>query len=133
MLFGLIFSLALFPLYSWNVSIIFISSFIFDLDHYLYFVIKKRKFGLKEAHSFFRKTHDKKDLKLMRTLLMIFHTVEFYLIVFVLSFFYELFLFVFLGLILHAMLDAIDEINTFGEIKAWSIIVFIFKRKNIFK
>jgi len=107
-LLGLIFSLIIFfilhitPFYT---SLIFFSSVFIDTDHYLWYVIQKKDFNLKKAFYFF------KNLKKHPPYLMIFHTLEFFLLILILSFFWKSFFYVFLGMLFHVSLDIIYEIN----------------------
>lgn len=126
---GLIASGLLFPIYDWYSLIVLISSFIFDIDHYLFFIITKKEFSLRKAYSYFKNTHDTKNIGLMRTMLMVFHTLEFYILLIVLSLLNRLFLMVLIGVLLHGILDAIDEIRNFGELKPYSITKFVIKKQ----
>lgn len=102
--FGAIFSIVLY-FFGFNLfqcTIIFLSSFLIDFDHYAWFVIKKKNFNLKKAF-YFLKAMDKK-----KPVMMLFHTFEFILFILILSFFYNIFLFVLIGMLFHSLLDIID-------------------------
>jgi len=107
-LLGLIFSLIIFFIFHitpFYTSLIFFSSVFIDTDHYLWYVIQKKDFNLKKAFYFF------KNLKKHPPYLMIFHTLEFFLLILILSFFWKSFFYVFLGMLFHVSLDIIYEIN----------------------
>lgn len=77
--------------------------------HILHF--KKRKFSLRKAYECERK-HLGKDR------LHIFHTIEFYTLIFGLAIFYELFFFFLVGITLHQLIDVSDVI-IFPYKKGW--------------
>lgn len=117
--------------------IIFFSSFLIDVDHYLYYVFTKRDISLKNAYGFFIKKR-RKTLKLskekrikLNTNFLIFHKIEFILFMFLLgSFISKLFLFVFLGMIFHLFLDIIWRIKHRVKVKGISLVYdFIKLRK----
>jgi len=106
--FGAIFSiiLHLFGLTTFQCTIIFLSSFLIDFDHYAWFVMKKKNLSLKKAF-YYLKTMDKK-----KPMLMFFHTIEFLFLILILSFFFDIFKFVFIGMMFHSVLDIIELKHT---------------------
>ncbi len=113
-LFGTIFSLLVWltspqinPLY---IFLIFFSSILIDFDHYLCSALKTKKLGIfhsfeyhKEMGEIQRKEKDKGIRR--RGDFHIFHTVEFHILVGLLSFIWLGFFYVFLGMIFHSLLD----------------------------
>lgn len=81
--------------------LIFLSSFLIDTDHYAFYVKKKKELSLKKAYHWWSKDLPRNH----KPILNIFHTVEFHLLVLVLSFYIPLFLYVFIGMIFHSLLD----------------------------
>ena len=121
----LIFAGILYPFIGWNSLIVFLSGFLFDVDHYLYYLVKKKDWSLKNAYlySFPGTSVYEKH----RDALHIFHTWEFWSLLLIGVLFSKIFLFVFLGLVFHMLLDGIDLIRT-GEglrVRAWSLIGWI--------
>lgn len=110
-LLGLMFSaliLFFFPsMGAFGFLIIFLSSFVFDADHYLAYIAITKDWSLNKAFEFFITTTDdaKKSNKKQQGPLTIFHTIEFILLLGALSFFHVFFLYVLLGLIFHSVLD----------------------------
>lgn len=137
---GFLFSAALFMAFDIDLipaSIIFLSSFLIDFDHYLYFVFKKKSFSLSKAYLFFKRhrvrwrnlSYNQKEKYKMPILL--FHGVEFLFIVFVLSFFLHLFSFFFIGFLFHLIFDYFDIlINKDPEYVKLSVIYVFFSNKN---
>jgi len=73
------------PLY---LIIIFLSSVIIDLDSYTNAIIKTKKIRGKKG-----------DFRL-------FHTIEFHILIAIISLFFTPFLYVFIGMVFHSLLDA---------------------------
>ncbi len=101
------------PIY---VLIFFFSSFLIDVDHYLYYVFKKKDLSLKIAYKWFLAKKDKwlemspEERKKHKHSFMIFHGIEPLFFVLVLSFFYQPLFFVFLGFLIHLFEDLIEDI-----------------------
>ena len=107
-LFGAIFSMLVYFIFNINlfqVSLIFLASIFIDFDHYLFYVFRKKDFNLKRAYIWHKSLP--KDHK---PLMQIFHTIEFFIIIFLLSFIWIGFLFILIGLLLHSIIDLIDMI-----------------------
>ena len=102
--YGAIFSIILYliGLSPFNSILIFLSSFLIDFDHYLWYVLKKKDFNLKKAFYFLKEMEKKKPM------MMVFHTFEFILLILILSFFFNPFLFILMGMLFHSLLDLID-------------------------
>jgi len=99
-LFGLIFSAILFPIVKWNSLIILMASVLIDVDHYLYYVFKVRKFNLKKSFNYFYMGEfgEKK-------LLFVFHTVEFWVILLIASLYFHILFYFLIGIMFHMFLD----------------------------
>ena len=117
-LIGFVVSLAiflLFPQIGWFYAlIIFLSSFLIDFDHYLWYVFKKKDWSVTRAISWM---HKKRDFLLSLSVqqrnqyqvaVMIFHGVEGLALVALLIFVHEIFLFVLIGMLIHLALDLIE-------------------------
>ena len=107
-LFGAIFSMLVYFIFNINlfqVSLIFLASIFIDFDHYLFYVFRKKDFNLKRAYIWHKSLP--KDHK---PLMQIFHTIEFFIIIFLLSFIWIGFLFILIGLLLHSIIELIDMI-----------------------
>lgn len=93
--------------------IILASSVLIDVDHYLYYVCKKHDLSLKNAYNWFisknkfMKSLPLKQREKYKKVIIIFHGIEFWSIIFILSFFHKIFLFVLLGIIIHLIADFI--------------------------
>lgn len=92
---------------------IFLSSFLIDIDHYFWFVYKKRDFNPFRARRYFfnfgdvwRKIPVPKR-KNYRRAILIFHGIEFWVILFGLSFLNIIFLWILAGVMIHIIADLI--------------------------
>lgn len=139
-LLGFLFSIVIYYLFKISLietSIIFLSSFLIDIDHYVWFIFKKKKFKLNKSYKWFR-IKRKRYLALPENIrqkykrpILFLHGIEFCLVIFFLSFIYNLFLFVLLGIIFHLLLDYIDMIYTGEPLYAKiSQVLVIIKNKN---
>jgi len=109
---GLLF--LIFPLTLFQASLIFLSSFLIDFDHYLYYLFKKRDFSLKRAYFWFKmkgkklKELPREERKKYSTAILCFHGLEILIILFILGYLISnLFYFVLIGAGFHLILDYI--------------------------
>ena len=95
---GFLFSLLLSPIVGYFSLIIFLSSFLIDIDHYFYYVVKKRDFNLINSVNYFLEKHRVKAI-------LFFHSVEFLALLIILSFVNYIFIYISLGIGFHFILD----------------------------
>jgi len=120
--FGLIFFLLLY--FVFHVSLInsvifFLSSFLIDVDHYIYYVLKKKDLSLKRAYKWFLKLDKKyhsmpeEKRKNYYYAFCIFHGLEPLIIISSLAFLFHLtfLFFISLGFLFHLSLDFISIIS----------------------
>ena len=98
------FALILLPFFGLKAFLVYLGGFFVDVDHYLYNVAQFKDFSLKKAYLFYSNGH-----KIYTNLLHIFHTIEFWILLAVLGFFYLPFALVFFGLALHMVMDGISH------------------------
>ena len=89
-----------------GLILIFLSSILIDFDHYLWFIVNFRNFSLKKAYLYLKNNKSKKN----KRKLMVFHTIEFLILILILSSFFKLFIYVFIGTLFHILIDTIDLI-----------------------
>ena len=116
-IFGLLFAAGVFFVFHISfisASLIFLSSFLIDLDHYIYGAYKKKTLRLTKIYSFFIGQRQKwrslsyEQKKKSEFPILIFHGAEFFLLILLLSLKLPILLFVFLGGIFHMLLDYMD-------------------------
>ena len=119
-------------------AIIFLSSWLFiDLDHCLEYVWTTRNFSPIKFWNYSiengkkRRALKKEEKRKYKQSILIFHGVEFLILLIILSFFNKIFLFVFLGFTIHLVLDYID-LNLRQEIiyNKISLIYTLISNKN---
>lgn len=106
-LFGAIFSLILyflFPISIFQGSLIFLASVFIDVDHYFWYVFKKKDWNLIKTH-YFLKNKGRGTRKLM-----IFHTIEFHILFVILGLIWPIFYYILIGMIFHSLIDIINLI-----------------------
>jgi hypothetical protein len=141
-LYGLILSIVLFlilPTIGWiGAGIIFLSSFLIDVDHYIYYVFKERKISLRRALNNFlekRRRLSKMDIKKRNKFYSGFcflHGIEILLILFIFGIFVsKYFLSIFIGFTFHLFLDLTEEINKNLRLDKISIIYDWFNYKKL--
>jgi len=128
-LFGAIFSLLIFYLFQitiFQASLILLSSVLIDFDHYMFGAVRKKTLKLKRLyfwHKALGRTH--------KTMMHIFHSIEFIIFIVILSFYFNFFLFILIGMVFHSILDIFDLIySRKWGCREFSLIRFlILKRK----
>ena len=120
-IFGLIFATVLFFLFPQigliGFSIIFLSSFLIDVDHYLFYVFYKKDCSLRNAYKWFVKldrkfkNFSKEKKKKIKYPPLIFHGFETFIILIILLFFSKIFLYVLIGFLFHEFLDIISLVR----------------------
>jgi hypothetical protein len=86
--------------------IIFLSTFLFDVDHYILYVWRKKDFSLKNAYQWHVDLiNEYIDRKTHKPLPHFFHAVEFLILMIILSFFNQIILYMTIGLLFHSILD----------------------------
>lgn len=116
--------------------IVFLSSFLIDLDHYLYYVVKTKSYNPFSSLKWFKKIDDnskkipKNERKNFYSGVYFLHGIEALVILIVLSLFYKPFFFIFLGFVVHQILDLI-EILVLGESpdKLLSFFYFLYRKR----
>ncbi len=113
---GAIFSLMLYFLFHANLVnslIVFLSSVLIDADHYLFYAIGKRDFSYTGAYSW----HVEQEIKAKRMAkkgirkrgpFHLFHTIEFHILLLLLSFSNAIFFYALVGFVFHSAVDFVD-------------------------
>lgn len=117
--------------------IILSSTILIDVDHYIYYVYKKKDWSLKKAYNWFIK-NQKKFFSLSRkqrnkfyTGFCFLHGIEVLLILFLLSFISKYFLFIFMGCAFHLFLDLIHQTTYFDRLDRISLIYDFLKFRKL--
>lgn len=129
---GIIFSsivLLLFPQIGFlGFLLILASTLLIDVDHYLYYVFKKKDLSLRNAHRWFFKMKNKffslskEQQKKVYGGIYFLHGIEILIIIIFLSTLSKYFWYVFLGFSFHLILDIIYCLNHYGRLDKISLI-----------
>lgn len=137
---GFLFSSLLYFLFPfigfWGFLIIFLSSFLIDVDHYLYYVFKNKTLNIFKIHKnllFIRKKYfplTRKQRNDFPHIICFLHGFEVLAILFLLGIFvWNYFLFVFIGFLFHLVCDFISEMKYQDKITKISLIWDILRLK----
>ena len=118
----------LFPFFGFYSLAVFIGGFLIDFDHVLFYLAKFKSLNLKKAHHYYRNIAVKKDMEEYKKVILVFHSIEFIALMLVLSFYYKPFLALFMGAMLHMIMDmlylyptfkimSIKKLSLFGQVK----------------
>ncbi len=121
LLFGFLFSLILYLLFPFigllGFLIIFASSVLIDIDHYIYYIFTKKNFNLGKAYKYFSEKRKfflsslKRQKNNSNPAMYLLHGIEVLLILFILGIFLnKLFLFIFIGFGFHLFLDVLEQV-----------------------
>ncbi len=100
-----------------GASIIFLSSVLIDVDHYLYFVFVKKDLSLPRAFKWFKRTHyylmklSIKERQKHNEAFLFLHGIEPLILLFLFSKIWFFSFYIALGFIIHLFLDYIASIN----------------------
>jgi len=143
--FGFVFSALIFFIFPNQISlleagIVFLSSFLIDVDHYVYYLIKNKSFNPVKAFNYFSDAR-KRMLKLSfekrkyyYSGWCFFHGIEWLFIFFILGIFIsKYFLFISIGFTSHLCLDWIEESHNNPRIDKISAVYDFFKFKKLKK
>lgn len=133
-----IFLLLLFPSFGViEFLIIILSTLLVDVDHYLWYAYKKKNLNLKNAYFWFVK-NEEKILSLPRNQREKFyigfcflHGIEILIISFSLVFISRYFLFIFVGVVFHLLLDIVNGTIFMDRIDKFSLMHDFFKFKKL--
>ncbi len=139
--FGAIFSLFLFLVFPKievvEASIVFLSSVLIDVDHYIYYVYKKKDWSLKRAYRWFMETEKKfkhfkgKQMRQFYDSICIFHGIEIIIFLLIWALAFKIFLFIIIGCLFHFFIDWIDlYYRDYDKDKIISLVYSIQRAKN---
>jgi|TARA_Y100000310_G_C20589924_1_gene767448 hypothetical protein len=86
-----------------NVLTVFAFGVLVDADHYLWYILKFKKFSISKAMKFFTEIKDANHV------LLLFHCVEWFIPLFVLSMYFEIAWYAMLGFAVHISMDYLDS------------------------
>jgi len=113
--------------YGWNSLWIFVGGVLIDWDHYVYYIFQKKDINIIRSYRYFRSLRGLKKLAEYKKVFRFFHTIEFLIVIVILSFYSEIFFLILIGILTHYILDVINEIRLFKELNDWFLILWLNK------
>ncbi|MBI2650792.1 hypothetical protein HYX04_05800 [Candidatus Woesearchaeota archaeon] len=104
---SLILVAALYPFFGWSVLFILMGGVLIDADHYFWYVYTYKNFNIVKSYKFFIKNLKINDFTNVEGAVLIFHTIEFLLVMVLFSFYNKFLLLFTIGLLSHYLLDFI--------------------------
>ncbi len=127
---SLILAALIYPLFNWKALLVLIGGVLIDVDHYFRYVYKYRDFSIIKCHRYYELMYQKNNFNECNDGLFVFHTIEFLLLIGVLSYFSTAVLVFAIGLLGHYLLDVIWHITIPKRIIAnHSLTSWILKNK----
>ena len=105
--FSILLAALLFPIFGWNSLLILAGGIMADADHYIYYAFKFKKFNPFECNKYFTEDGKKSGYHEFDGLVLVFHTLEFLIIMIVLSLYSKSVLILTIGILSHYLLDFI--------------------------
>lgn len=106
-IFSIILAVILYPIFGWKVELIVAGGVLIDVDHYLWYIYKYNNLNLLDCYRHYLNRMDRKGIMENIGILLLFHTIEFFLLMAILSLYVEEFFIFTIGLIAHYFLDLI--------------------------
>jgi hypothetical protein len=137
-LLGFFFSILLFIIFPGitlvGISIVFLSSFLIDVDHYIYYSYKNKDYSLKNAYNWFIDKRgrffslSREQRNHIYSGFFFLHGVEILIVLILFYFlFSNYFLFIFIGFAFHLLFDFVDQTLYWDRIDKFSLIYDFFK------
>ena len=136
---GAIITLIIFSIFTitpLQALIIFFSSFLIDVDHYILYIFKTKNLSLKKSRKYFferRRNWLKlltEDQKRYKRFIYFFHGIEFWILLIILSIYFPIIWFVLLGIAIHMILDFIDFIYYKQPLYAKFSQLYVYQKKS---
>jgi len=124
-LIGIILALIFLP-WLQTYSLLFLVAFvIIDIDHYFFYMARKKSYNLLSCYRFFRSL-EKRKIQYKKYSLCIFHTAEFLFLLFLAALFNQIIAVIFLGAFLHTLADVLDvKIRKPSVVKTASLLCYL--------
>ena len=106
-LFSLALAAILYPFFGSEAAAVFAGGVMIDFDHYIWYVYNLRKYNPFKCYTYFIKDIGKNNWRDVQGTVLVLHTVEFFVLCIILSFFSTIALLFTIGLVGHYLLDFI--------------------------
>lgn len=123
----------LYPVFKWKVVLILVGGFLIDVDHYILYIYRFRKFNFIECNHYFTTEAEKNNHSDVMGVCLAFHTIEFFLIVILLAFYYKVLWILVIGLVSHYLWDLYYIIIVVRQyVVDYSFLHWLYKHKQKF-
>lgn len=120
---SLLLSIVLYPFYGINSFFVLIGGFLTDLDHYIWYIYHFKDFSFIKAYKYYLKVFKEKSFNKQKKCIIIFHTIEFLILIVILAFYSKIMFIILIGLLFHYAIDAITILFiTKGTFAVYSVI-----------
>lgn len=124
----------LYPFFGIKSFLILIGSFLIDLDHYLWYMYNSKDYNPIKSYKWFVKVLKQNKFSQQRRCVIVFHTIEFLILITILSFYSETALLILIGLLYHYIFDTINVLFIAKDTFAiYSVIWWFIKYRKIKK
>jgi hypothetical protein len=113
---SLVLAILLYPAFTWKVLFILVGGVLIDIDHYIWYIFKYKKFNIVGCYRLFIEEEERSGFRLFLGVTLLFHTIEFLILMLVLSFLSEIALMFTIGLVPHYILDMIWQYDKLKQI-----------------
>lgn len=125
---SLLLSIVLYPFYGINSFFVLVGGFLPDLDHYLWYIYHFKDFNLLNAYKFYVKVVKERSYSKQKKCIIIFHTIEFLILIAILAFYSKIFFIILIGLLFHYAIDTITVLFIHkGTFVVYSVIWWFVK------
>ena len=104
---SLILAIALYPFFHWQAIFILAGGVLIDADHYIWYALKYKKLSITGCYRHYMSSVESMDFSRHFGIMLIFHTIEFLILVLIFSYFLKPVQAFAIGLVLHYTLDLI--------------------------
>ncbi len=115
-----IIAIALYPFLGLWSLVVYVTGFLIDSDHYLFYIIKKKSWNIKKAYRYFRTETQK--VSEYKKMVKVFHFLEYIPVMLIASLFHTLFIAAAIGFVAHIIMDFIYEEHAFGSVRGYSLL-----------
>ncbi|MBI2106435.1 hypothetical protein HYT57_00465 [Candidatus Woesearchaeota archaeon] len=112
----------LLPSYGISSFLVFISGFLIDIDHYIWYALKFKDLNPKNSYIF----HKERRQLIEIDRLHIFHVIEFWLLILILGIIFYIPTLIF-GLVTHLIMDFSEMPLTSKNLRSTSLILWLYK------
>ena len=124
-------AILLYPMFGVAALLVFVSGFLIDIDHPLYFFIKFKEISFKKTYWYFRNIGLRHNREEYQKVIRPFHTIEALGMILVGIFYFPWLSPLVAGWIVHLAMDIIEEWKIFRLLPHFSLVLYLYKQKTL--